>query len=123
MSGKTKNIITHLISFALGVTLTFDMLPALNFIKQLAFGFEIQSLVSPNRQHKARLLEKSFGDRNFILEVNGTNVYVSPDLATGNENNLQEAVSWDSTGKIIVLRIKGEKAFSYNAETTSEIKE
>jgi hypothetical protein len=81
MTGKTKNIITHFGSFLLGIILTFAMMPILNFFYELAFGFEIQSMVSPNRQYKARLLEKSFGNRNFILEVNGIKVYVSPDLA------------------------------------------
>ena len=126
MSKNTRYILTHFVFLLLGVILTLVSIISWRFLNNVVVGREIQSVVSPDRKHNAKLLEKSFADRNFVLKVDEVIVYVSPDFLPGygdKLNNLNESLDWDSTGKIIVLMVKGKKIFAYNVETKSEIKE
>lgn len=114
MKKNLTTIARYLACFTLGIVFTFAVMPVLRLFSELLFGTEIQSLASFPPNHMARLYSRpGGGDQTFLLVVDGKTVYFSGDAESG---DLNEKLSWDTTGKIVTLEIDGEKVFTYNIE-------
>jgi hypothetical protein len=76
---------------------------------------KIQTLESPNRKDSATLYKiNGLGDINFIVKVNGVQVYRTGDLETLPDHLYRETLLWDKKGEVLVLELMGKKVFAYN---------
>jgi hypothetical protein len=76
---------------------------------------KLQSLPSPDGNHTAELFRADGIDRNYSVRVDGTRVYHSPDFAPRRDLAYLEALTWDKTGRIVVLEIARHRIFGYDA--------
>ena len=117
MNGESENKINHFISFALGVSLAFTVLPALDFFKEFTFGFEIHSAASYPYFHNAKIRTRpGFGDQTLFLEVDEVDVWRSGDMSPG---DLDEELSWDASGTIVTLKLQNQPFIRYDTESES----
>lgn len=77
---------------------------------------KLQTLRSPNGLHTADLVRSDHLDRNYVVRVDGSRVYVSPDFAPRHDLPYRETLVWDKTGRVVVLEIARHRIFGYNAE-------
>lgn len=75
----------------------------------------VQVRRSPDGHHKAVLKRVQRIDLNFIVTLDGTQVFWSPDFAP-TRLDCRERLAWDRTGKRVVLEVAGERLFGYDAE-------
>jgi hypothetical protein len=100
-------------AFVLGIVFTVTVAPAFTAVGEFFFGFEIQSAASFPAYHRARLYSRpGLGDQTLTLEVDGSTVWIANDAAGG---DLDEKLSWDETGHVLTLEIKGANAVIYDA--------
>jgi hypothetical protein len=115
MIARNKNIVSHLVTFALGLSLAFVMMQVLNFVNEIVFGFEIRSRTSFPMTHMAKLRTRpGGGDQTLFLEVDGKDVWRSGDMPPG---DLGEELSWDAAGKIVTLELQEQPFIRYDAES------
>ncbi len=116
---KLKKIAKYFGCFILGIIFTVFVTPILSSVKDLLFGYEIQSMASFPYGHMARLYTSpGLGDQTFTLEVDGKNVWSSGDATPG---DLDEKLIWDKTGRIVTLQLAGKEVLSYNADSNTKI--
>ena len=118
---SSENTTGYLIFLLMGIVLALALMPVSNFIKKLAFGFEIQSMASFPYYHTAKIRTRpGLGDQTLFFEVDGEDVWQSGDAAPG---DLEEKIIWDKTGRFVTFELCGKKIFTYDAESKIEIKE
>jgi len=76
----------------------------------------VQILHSPDNTHKAVLKRLDGIDLNFWVIVDGQKVYSSPDFAPNRRLNFRERITWDKTGRILILEVAGRRLFGYSAD-------
>ncbi len=114
-------LVSSVISFVLGmisqaVTKNDDIVFA---VSSGVFGARrIQQLESPNMRDIATLHKTNgLGDLNFIVKLNGIEIYHSPDYAAFTDHQYRETLLWDKTGEIVVLELMGKRVFAFNTRT------
>lgn len=113
----TRLVVGIFLGFAL-CTIAF---PVYNFVTSFFYGTEIQRLRS-GIGHSALLYKKGIiVDINFVVTVDGKQVYVSPDYAAFQDRLYRETLVWDKTGQIVVLELMGKRVFAYNARERREL--
>lgn len=115
ITSRTR-LFTHFGVFIAGVIITLLSIPVYWLFSSLTVGRPIQTLRSPNDRHTAVLRRKhNLADFNFIVEINGRTVYISPDLCGAGDRSLRESLVWDKSGQVVVLELMGKRVFAYNA--------
>jgi hypothetical protein len=80
----------------------------------------IQSKTNPKSLHNANLIRHQGIDVNFRIQVDGQDVYYSPDFAPV-EFDFREQIAWDKTGNVLVLEVAGKRLFAFNAEQKRQL--
>ncbi len=86
---------------------------------QRAFGVKdqrvVQILESSDGRLRAKLIRKhAFLDLNFIIQLNGENIFRSPDFKPNDKIPFREAILWDRTGKNLIFEVAGHRLFGYS---------
>ena len=68
---------------------------------------------SPDGQHTAKLTRKQGIDVNFIVSVDGSRVYRSPDFAPVRAD-FREQLIWDANSQVVVLEVAGRRIFGHH---------
>ncbi|MCA1618104.1 MAG: hypothetical protein LC795_02075 [Acidobacteria bacterium] len=111
-------VIAYPACFVVGMMAT----PAYGIFSGVFWGKNIQTLESPNGEHRAVLLKKfNLADINFIVKVDGERVYYSPDLMGFPDRWYRETLVWDKTGRVVVLELMGKRVFAYDTQTKREL--
>lgn len=69
---------------------------------------------NPDGSHYGKLFRHNGIDINFRVQVDGNDVYYSPDFAPV-EHDFREQISWDKSGHNLILEVAGKRLFGYNA--------
>lgn len=81
------------------------------------FHFRMTSTVmtkrSPDGQHTAKLIRKQGIDVNFIVSVDDSRVYGSPDFAPVRVD-FREQLIWDANSQVVVLEVAGRRIFGHH---------
>ena len=114
------SILSILISFAFGMIYQ-EINRNDNIIFLTSIGFfssrQIQRLESPNRTDVATLHKiNGSGDLNFIVKLNGVQIYRSPDYGAFTDHQYRETLLWDKTGEVLVLELMGKRVFAFNVK-------
>ena len=111
---ESMKLVAYPLCFILGMI----ALPAYGVFSGIFWGKNIQALDSPDGHHRAVLLKQvNLVDINFIVNVDGERVYVSPDLIGSPYHWYRETLVWDKTGRVIVLELMGKRVFAYDTQT------
>lgn len=116
---KLKSLRLAGFAFCLSIGVCIGMLvsPLYNVATSITTGRNLQTLSAPETKHTASLLKKyNLADINFIVKVDGTKVYVSPDYIGFSDHLYRETLVWDKSGKVVLFELMGKKVFGYNAE-------
>jgi hypothetical protein len=81
-----------------------------------SIGTTIQRLESPDGKHVATLIRADHIDRNYIVKLDGSRVFVTADFAPRSDVIFRETLAWDVSGKILVLEIARQKIIGYDTE-------
>ncbi|MFT3742727.1 MAG: hypothetical protein QM785_00400 [Pyrinomonadaceae bacterium] len=65
--------------------------------------------------HSAKLLRHNGIDINFRVQVDGKDVYYSPDFAPV-DLDFRERIAWDKTGRSVILEVAGNRLFGYSTQ-------
>lgn len=107
--------------FLLGLVL-FDT-PLVQLIRLKLFPPPLQTLISPDNKHHAVLTKKyNLADENFVVTVDGKQVYISPDYAPLQSGLYRETLQWDETGRVVLLELLGKRVFAYDTFTRQPLR-
>ncbi len=105
------NVLAYVICFTIGL----GFMPVYSFVSGIFGGRTVRVADAPNGLHTAKLRKKvNLADINFILTVDGQEVYRSNDLATLTNGSYREMLMWDETGRLVVVELMGKRVFAYD---------
>ncbi len=121
MELRRSKILKYIFAFLCGIAFSYFVSGIGSALDIVFLGSEVCSQASFPRMHIAHLYARpGLGDQALTLGVDGETVYVSNDAPGG---NLQERLSWDSTGTTVSLELSGRKVFAYNARAKREVED
>lgn len=102
-----------------GVLLVFSLLALLIgvFLRRQT----LQTISSPDGRHEVRLVRQEGIDRNYLIYVDGTRVFVSRDFAPRGDIPWYEALRWDAAGSTIVFEAAQQRLFGYEVEDRRQL--
>lgn len=77
---------------------------------------------SPDRKHTATLQRLEWVDLNFIVKLDGREIYRSPDFAPV-PTEFREQLLWDTNSSIVLLEVAGRILFGYHAREKRALKD
>ena len=80
----------------------------------------IQIKSNLDSSHSAKLLRHNGIDINFRVQVDGKDVYYSPDFAPV-DLDFREQIAWDKTGRSVILEVAGKRLFGYSAKEKRDL--
>lgn len=80
----------------------------------------IQKKTNLAGSHSAKLLRHNGIDINFRVQVDGQDIYFSPDFAPV-QDDFREQIAWDKSGNILILEVAGKRLFGYDAEQKRQL--
>lgn len=80
----------------------------------------VQNKTNPMGSHKAKLIRHQAIDVNFRVQIDGKDIYYSPDFAPV-DFDFREQIAWDKTGNVVVLEVAGKRLFAYDAEQKRQL--
>jgi hypothetical protein len=115
MDRNRRNVVIVVIFF--GAMLAFGVYQFVQF--QRAFAVKdyrvVQILESQDGQLKAELIRRhALFDLNFIIRLNGRQIYRSEDFRPNYTVPFRETILWDKTGENLIFEVAGQRLFGYN---------
>ena len=117
LNSFSRRVLTALkgLAYPLCFIIGLGLMPFYGGVSGLLWGKTLRTATSPNGSHSAKLLKKiNLADFNFILTVDGQQVYRSGDLAPLADGSYREMLMWDKTGRVVVLELMGKRVFAYD---------
>jgi hypothetical protein len=71
----------------------------------LSLSRTLQEAQSPDGQRRVELIRIDGLDRNYIIRVDGTRVWNSPDFSPRDDIPYREALVWNATGNVVVFEV------------------
>jgi hypothetical protein len=75
----------------------------------------VKILRSADGKHEAQLTWRyAFLDLNFLIHLNGEEIYVSPDFDPQYTVPFRETLLWDESGRYLVFEVNGQRLWGYD---------
>ena len=75
----------------------------------------LQTMSSYDRTHRAELWRLDHVDRNYLVYLDGREIFGSEDFARNSTIPFRETLFWDRTDRFVILEVAGHRIFGYDA--------
>ena len=118
MSMLNKMRAVALGSFLIGIVVTLTT----HWFLNRWTGDTVQRLCTVDHKHCAELKRRMFLDLNFLVKLNGKNIFMTEDFMPNDTLPHRETLVWDDSGKILLLEIAGRRIYGYDTEAGRQLR-